>query len=164
MTMCDLLRKYRELRGLTQRELAERLGMTHSGYSKYERGERKINIMKWMEITKILNVPYQVWDGKSYHYDSEELENEVIEIDIDYNERLHNLVNIFATKKDQMSDKEKMIAKELFEDLFYTIEKEKRNELNNQIEMLKVKYKESKLEDTVKKHRVDFLYTNEETE
>jgi transcriptional regulator with XRE-family HTH domain len=160
MKMNELLRKYREVRGFTQKELATKLGMTHSGYSKYERGERKIDIMKWIEITNILNVPYQIWDGKAYQYDYEGLEKEVLENDVDYYERIHNLVKVFEPKKNQMSKKEKIIAKELFEDLFFTIEQEKRAEMKIQIDMLKIKYKESKLEEAIKQHKVEFLYSN----
>lgn len=38
------LRRLREERGLTQEEIAERLGITQSTWSKCERGERRIDV------------------------------------------------------------------------------------------------------------------------
>ncbi len=44
MELGNKLRKQRVLKGLTQKEVADKIGMTHSAYAKYERGERKITI------------------------------------------------------------------------------------------------------------------------
>ena len=42
----ELLRKARESKGLTQTEVAERLGQTQSFVSKVERGERRLDIVE----------------------------------------------------------------------------------------------------------------------
>jgi transcriptional regulator with XRE-family HTH domain len=44
--MCDLLREYREQAGLTQVQLAERMGTSQSQIGKTERGERKLDIIE----------------------------------------------------------------------------------------------------------------------
>jgi transcriptional regulator with XRE-family HTH domain len=43
MESYELLKKYRRLREKTQKEIADKLGMTQSGYAKIERGEREAN-------------------------------------------------------------------------------------------------------------------------
>jgi len=161
----ELLRKYRELRGFTQKEIAEKLGMTHSGYSKYERGDRKINFEKWFEIIKILNVPYQFIDAEAYFdgYEYEETEQKIFENQIDYFESIDRVVKIFIDKKDSMSDNEKKIAKELFEDVFYSLEKAREADKKARIKNIEYIFKEKPLlADAIKTHDVEFLYDDVE--
>lgn len=42
--------------GVTQAELATRLGREQSFVSKYERGERRLDIVEFLEIAEILHV------------------------------------------------------------------------------------------------------------
>lgn len=42
--------------GLTQRQLADRLGRPQSFVSKYERGERRLDIVELIEIAKALGI------------------------------------------------------------------------------------------------------------
>jgi transcriptional regulator with XRE-family HTH domain len=53
----EKLIEMRKLRGLKQKDVADRLKMEVSGYSKRENGQRKISISHWVELAKILNVP-----------------------------------------------------------------------------------------------------------
>jgi len=49
----------REERGLTQKDMAERLNMAVSGYTKRENGQTKISISNWVKAAKILNCPIE---------------------------------------------------------------------------------------------------------
>ncbi len=51
----DLLRETRENAGMTQIDLAERLGETQSFVSKCERGERRIDIAELREFCAVMN-------------------------------------------------------------------------------------------------------------
>lgn len=50
------IRKVRELKGIPMKEMAEKLGMAISGYSKIERGEVNINIDKLTEIATVMEL------------------------------------------------------------------------------------------------------------
>lgn len=51
---CELLADYRQQHGLTQTELAEKLGKPQSFVSKYERGERRLDLIEFLQITHAL--------------------------------------------------------------------------------------------------------------
>jgi transcriptional regulator with XRE-family HTH domain len=51
---CDLLIKYRNDKGLTQTQLAEKLGKPQSFVSKYEIGERRLDFIEVLELAEIL--------------------------------------------------------------------------------------------------------------
>lgn len=53
----SLIRKVRVKKGITQEELAEKLSLSQSSYSKLENGETIIDIERLQEIANILNVP-----------------------------------------------------------------------------------------------------------
>ena len=50
------IRKIRELKGLSQENVAEELGMSATGYGKIERNEVSVNIDRLMEISKVFGV------------------------------------------------------------------------------------------------------------
>ena len=50
----------REEAGLTQREVSARMGMAHSFLSKCETGERRVDVMEFLQLTKLY--------GKSLDY------------------------------------------------------------------------------------------------
>jgi transcriptional regulator with XRE-family HTH domain len=52
----DNIKKFRELKNLTRDELADKLEMSLSGYSKLERGEVELTISKLYRIADILEV------------------------------------------------------------------------------------------------------------
>jgi transcriptional regulator with XRE-family HTH domain len=52
----DNIKKFRELKNLTRDEVAEKLEMSVSGYSKLERGEVELTITKLYKISEILDV------------------------------------------------------------------------------------------------------------
>ena len=55
-TVTRLLRETRENAGLTQVELAEQLGQSQSFVSKYERGERRLDIIQLRTVCLTLGV------------------------------------------------------------------------------------------------------------
>lgn len=52
----DNIKKFRELKNLTREELADKLEMSLSGYSKLERGEVDLTLTKLYRIADILEV------------------------------------------------------------------------------------------------------------
>jgi transcriptional regulator with XRE-family HTH domain len=52
-----LLRAARDKAGITQVELAEKLGLTQSFVSKIERGDRRLDIVQLRTLCKALGVP-----------------------------------------------------------------------------------------------------------
>ena len=50
----EKLIEMRKLRGLTQKDMAERLNMEVSGYTKRENGQRRIRLNLWAECAEIL--------------------------------------------------------------------------------------------------------------
>ena len=54
--MIALLRQAREEAGLTQDQLAERMGAYKTFVSKYERGERRLDVVEFLAITEALGI------------------------------------------------------------------------------------------------------------
>lgn len=54
--LLSLLRSLREESGVTQSELAKKLGVTQSTYSKLERGERRLDVIQLRTIGKLIGV------------------------------------------------------------------------------------------------------------
>lgn len=52
----ELLIAARKEKGLTQVELARKLSRMQSYVSKYERGERRLDVIEFLEITRALNL------------------------------------------------------------------------------------------------------------
>lgn len=52
----SLLVAAREKSGLTQVQIAERLGKPQSFISKYERGERRLDFTEFIELTEVLEI------------------------------------------------------------------------------------------------------------
>ena len=55
--MLHLLRQVRVEAGLTQEQLAERLGRPQSFVSKYETGERRLDILELREVCRAVGIP-----------------------------------------------------------------------------------------------------------
>lgn len=53
----ELLRETRNKSGLTQVELAERLGVHQSYVSKYESGERRLDILELQDVCDACDIP-----------------------------------------------------------------------------------------------------------
>ncbi len=60
----DQLRKAREERGLTQTDVAQRLGQTQSFISKVERGERRLDIVELRAFCSAIGVSFAKFIGK----------------------------------------------------------------------------------------------------
>ena len=56
MGMHDKIRMMRELRQLSQEDMAEKMNMSPSGYAKIERGETRLQCDKLVQIAQIFNV------------------------------------------------------------------------------------------------------------
>lgn len=52
----ELLIQARQRSGLTQRQLAERLGTPQSYVSKFERGERRLDLIEFLEVADALQI------------------------------------------------------------------------------------------------------------
>lgn len=55
-TLQNLLRQIRLASGLKQSELAERLGQQQSFVSKYETGERRLDLLEIRQICKVVGI------------------------------------------------------------------------------------------------------------
>lgn len=55
--LCALLRQLREEAGLTQIEVARRLDEPQSFVSKYESGERRLDVIELQHVTEALGTP-----------------------------------------------------------------------------------------------------------
>ena len=54
--LCMLLRHARKKEGLTQEELAQRLGKYKTYVSKYESGERRLDTLEFIDVAEMLGV------------------------------------------------------------------------------------------------------------
>ena len=54
--LCDLLIQARESHGLTQARVAERLNRPQSFVSKYENGERRLDVIEFLEVVAALGI------------------------------------------------------------------------------------------------------------
>ncbi len=50
------IKRIREIKGLTQEDIAKKLNLTHQAYSRMERGETSISIERIAKIAEILDV------------------------------------------------------------------------------------------------------------
>jgi transcriptional regulator with XRE-family HTH domain len=57
--LCDLLAKSRKKTGLTQAELAKKLGKPQSFVAKYEGGERRLDVIELLEVARLLDADVQ---------------------------------------------------------------------------------------------------------
>ncbi len=56
--LCDLMMKARDGAGLTQTELGEKLGRPQSYVSKYENGERRLDVVEFLEVMRALGADF----------------------------------------------------------------------------------------------------------
>lgn len=91
MEISDKLREARKKRGLTQKELADKLSVSQANYSQYETGKRIPKIHTLKKIADILGIPITTFYPISMDiYDTEH--SVLIESDnanLDYDEQLH---------------------------------------------------------------------------
>lgn len=58
--LCAVLRALRQEAGLTQVQVAAELGVPQSFVSKYESGERRLDVIELRHVAKALGVPVRV--------------------------------------------------------------------------------------------------------
>jgi transcriptional regulator with XRE-family HTH domain len=56
LTLCRRLRALRESRGLTQRQIAEKLEISQAAYCRMERGQIEISVVKLMYLAAMYGV------------------------------------------------------------------------------------------------------------
>ncbi len=56
--LCELMMEARDGAGLTQTELAEKLDRPQSYVSKYENGERRLDVVEFLEVMRALGVDF----------------------------------------------------------------------------------------------------------
>lgn len=88
------LREVRLMRGLTQQEVADALGVAKSTYNMYESGKREPDVVKIRKLAKILNVTGDVLLGLE---PIDPLETEFERLKVRYGER--RLKTYFETIK-----------------------------------------------------------------
>ncbi len=54
--LCELLIEARQAKGLSQDALAEALGRVQTFVSKYERGERRLDVVEFLEVAAALGI------------------------------------------------------------------------------------------------------------
>lgn len=52
----ELLRQYRQMRKLTQLQLAEQLERPQSFVAKYESGERRLDLIEFLQVAEVLDI------------------------------------------------------------------------------------------------------------
>lgn len=59
LTLCRRIRALREYRGFTQLKVAKELGISQAAYSRFEKGEVEISVMKLIALSEIYDIPFQ---------------------------------------------------------------------------------------------------------
>lgn len=74
------IKKYRKMRKMSQKDLAEALDVTHSSVSAWEMGKNSIDINRLEQISTVLKVPLCeiIFEGK--HYANVEIDKETEEL------------------------------------------------------------------------------------
>lgn len=70
----DVLRDIRKNNKLTQREMAEKLDVSHIHYSKIEQGERRLHIDLMIEIVNMFDVDVNFFFGKKKNFSNPEIQ------------------------------------------------------------------------------------------
>jgi transcriptional regulator with XRE-family HTH domain len=59
--LCELLAEARKAKGLSQAALAQKLGWLQTAVSKYERGERRLDLVEFLDVVQALEIdPHKV--------------------------------------------------------------------------------------------------------
>lgn len=101
----DNIKKFRELKNLTRDEVADKLEMSLSGYSKLERGEVDITLTKLYRIADILEVSL----SQILNFDASQIfnvsNNQVVN-GIEVKEQINNCSDIYKDKYIKMLEAE----------------------------------------------------------
>ncbi|WP_353683982.1 helix-turn-helix transcriptional regulator [Thermodesulfovibrio sp. 3907-1M] len=83
MKIGETIKKLRKAKGISQMELADRIGITYQQLQKYEKGKSKITIERLIDIAKALDVPVSVFFHEVYEKERKFYsEDEVILIEL----------------------------------------------------------------------------------
>lgn len=129
MSVFEMVKNAREIKGLTQEDMADALGISSSGYSKMERGETRISIDRLQKIADILEMDiYELippkehnvicelnggyhFHGTYYHNQDSQSEIEKLKLIIAHKDELiaqkdnelKTLRNLFSVLQEQLS-------------------------------------------------------------
>ena len=99
------IRKLRELKGLSQENLAEELNLSVNGYGKIERNEVSVSYDRLLSISKVLEVPVETivgFDNKYiYHNDASKNQGELVFHQENGLEELRTLYDRLIKAKDE---------------------------------------------------------------
>ncbi|MBR2256826.1 MAG: helix-turn-helix transcriptional regulator [Blautia sp.] len=66
----DVIRKERKKQGLTQQQMADKLGIKRGAYSQYETGKNSISMEMWYRVALILNIDLYTVPMEALKYSS----------------------------------------------------------------------------------------------
>ncbi len=83
MRIGETIKKIRKAKGISQMELAERIGITYQQLQKYEKGKSKITVERLVDIAKALDVSISVFFPELYEKESKFYsEDEVVLVEL----------------------------------------------------------------------------------
>jgi transcriptional regulator with XRE-family HTH domain len=97
----ERIRTYRDIKGLSQTELGEAIGVTFQQVQKYERGKNKVGVSRLVEISRILSTPLMSFvagldDSKNAHIISvSDTKQDKIIQDSERNKEIAELLKIY---------------------------------------------------------------------
>lgn len=107
MNLGENIKKYRKQKGLTQKELASKVGVTASTITKYEKGDLQPNLDTIKEIAKALDISYvEIIDDNQVDLAQQTINKLVrsivgdeiyTEVKIDQEERLNEFIDYIKT-------------------------------------------------------------------
>lgn len=115
------IRKLREGLGLSQRELAKKLGISRTAYVKYETGESK-PVRKLQELSDLFNVSIDYLLGNDFDSKTKPAKNVLTN---DMNQFLSQAQIIFDGNAVNLSDKDRDILEQSLKIAFMAIEKQR---------------------------------------
>ena len=98
------IKKFRELKNITRDELADKLEMSLSGYSKLERGEVEITLTKLYRIADILEISV----SQILNFDASQIFNikDYVVANVDIESQTNNYTDIYKDKYIKMLEAE----------------------------------------------------------
>lgn len=95
------LRIQRGLQGLSQTEVAEKLGLTFQAIQKYERGETRISASRLYQIAEVLGIPiYHFFEGLPVRHRQGEASSDLSQGKLILDREAHELLGAFSAVTD----------------------------------------------------------------
>ncbi len=95
------LRIQRGLQGLSQTEVAEKLGLTFQAIQKYERGETRISASRLYQIAEVLGIPiYHFFEGLQVRHQQGQASSDQSQGKLTLDREAHELLGAFSAVTD----------------------------------------------------------------